>query len=136
MKTYVKRPSREDQLLAMESYEPLASVINELNSRNPEIEIEETGTIIKVPLSALKLLAQILKSTSEGKPVQIVPVATEMTTQAAADILGCSRPHLTKLLDKGEIPHEKVGRHRRVRFEDVMSYKSKMRATVKNYWPN
>jgi len=124
-------PSREEQAVAMENYKPLAAILEQLQSAAPEIEIEETGQVIQVPLKALKLLGQILKATSEGKPVQIMPVATEMTTQAAADLLGCSRPHITKLLDSGEIPFEKVGRHRRVRFEDIMQFKEKMKMNRK-----
>ena len=54
-----------------------------------------------------------------------------MTTQAAADILGCSRPHLVKLLEQGEISYTKIGKHRRVRFEDVMNYKGRMKAKQK-----
>ena len=34
-----------------------------------------------------------------------------------------SRPFLIKLLDQKAIPHRKVGRHRRIRMEDVMAYK-------------
>ena len=82
---------------------------------------------IKIPLSALKLLATILKETSRGRPVSIVPVATELTTQAAAEILGCSRPHIIKLLDSGTIQFVKIGKHRRVKYEDVVSYKMQMK---------
>ena len=35
-----------------------------------------------------------------------------------------SRPFLIKLLEEGAIPHRKVGKHRRVRMEDVMYYKA------------
>ena len=43
-------------------------------------------------------------------------------------MLGCSRPHVIKLLESGEIKFTKVGKHRRIRYEDVVSYKSKMKA--------
>lgn len=112
----------------MESYNALAEVLEGLRKDNPEIEIEETREKIRIPLNALKLLAKILKVTSQGKPISIVPIATEMTTQAAADLLGCSRPHLIKLLEEGEIEYTKIGKHRRVKFEDVMAYKKKMKA--------
>lgn len=36
-----------------------------------------------------------------------------------------SRPHLTKLLDRGDIHHEKVGRHRRVKAKDLFDYKDR-----------
>ena len=115
----------------MESYRTLAQAIDHLHTENPEIEIEETKDKIRIPLNALKLLVKILKVTSQGKPISIVPIAAEMTTQAAADLLGCSRPHLVKLLEEGEIPFLKVGRHRRVKFEDVVGYKKRMKEKQK-----
>jgi excisionase family DNA binding protein len=122
----INRPTKEEQIIALKSYDALSTVLNELQTNNPEIEIEETQGKIKVPLKTLKLLAKILKATSQGKPVSIVPIATEMTTQAAAEILGCSRPHLVKLLEEGKIPFTKVGKHRRLRYDDVASYRDKM----------
>ncbi|MEM6726560.1 MAG: excisionase, partial [Bacteroidota bacterium] len=64
----------------MESYQTLVGVLENLQVEHPEIEIEETSEKIQVPLKALKLFAQILKVTSQGKPISIVPIATEMTT--------------------------------------------------------
>ena len=123
----IERPSKAEQIAAMESYNALAETLKQLQSENPEIEIEETEERIKIPLRALKLLAKILEATSQGKLVSLVPIATEMTTQAAAELLGCSRPHLVKLLEEGHIAFTKVGRHRRVKFEDVMAYKNSMK---------
>ena len=127
-----RKPSKEEQILAMKSYDALAAVLEGLKSKNPEIEIEETEEKIKIPLHALKLLAKILKATSQGKTISVVPIATEMTTQAAAEFLGCSRPHLVKLLEEGKIAFTKVGKHRRVQFEDVANYRKKMKSRQKN----
>lgn len=124
----IRRPTKEEQEVALKSYKTLAKALGELHSKNPEIEIEETGKKIRIPLSALKLLAKILEVTGQGKPISIVPLATEMTTQSAAETLSCSRPHLIKLLESGAIPFTKVGRHRRIKFEDIITYKSKMKA--------
>ena len=124
---FIKRPSKDEQKAALESYDALASMLLEINDKYPEIEIEETKEKIRIPLNILKLLAKILKETSMGHPVSIVPVATELTTQAAAEIIGCSRPHLVKLLERGEIKFTKVGKHRRIRYEDVVKYKRKMK---------
>lgn len=111
----------------MESYNALTATLEELRSNNPEIEIEETEERIKIPIKALKLLAEILRVTGQGKPISIVPIAAEMTTQSAADFLGCSRPHFVKLLEKGAIPFVKIGKHRRVKYEDVLSYRDQMK---------
>ncbi len=123
----IRKPSKHDQKIASESYSALASVIEQINSDQPEIEIEETNDKIKIPLSALKLLGDILKAMGQGKLISIVPIATEVTTQAAAEILGCSRPHLVKLLEEGKITFTKIGKHRRIKFEDIMKYKKQMK---------
>lgn len=127
----LSKPSKIDQQIANESYDALASVIEQLQSEQPEIEIEETHERIKIPLSALKLLGEILKAMGQGKLISIVPVATEVTTQAAAEMLGCSRPHLVKLLEDGKITYTKVGKHRRIRYDDVMQYRKNMKAQQK-----
>lgn len=129
----INKPSKDEQKLAMKSYDALASVIDNLNLVNPEIEIEETQERIKIPLSALKFLGEILKAMGQGKPFSLVPIATEVTTQKAAEILGCSRPHLVKLLESGEIDFTKIGKHRRIKFEDVTEYKKTMKANQKQH---
>jgi len=129
----INKPSKDEQKVAIASYDALASVLKELKSKNPEIEIEETQERIKIPLSALKLLGEIIEAMSKGKPFSLVPIATEVTTQKAAEILGCSRPHFVKLLEEGKIEFTKVGKHRRVKFEDVMAYKKEMKAIQKKH---
>ncbi|KPQ12984.1 MAG: toxin-antitoxin system antidote component [Algoriphagus marincola HL-49] len=124
----IKRPTKEEQKAALKSYDALASTLEQIHSDYPEIEIEETNERIKIPLNALKLLAKILKETSQGRPISIVPIATEITTQAAAELLGCSRPHLIKLLEKGEIKFTKVGKHRRIKYQDVIEYQKQLKA--------
>jgi excisionase family DNA binding protein len=125
----VKKPSKEEQQVALESYNALDAVLNHISSQNPEIEIEETKEKIRIPIHALRLLSKILQVTAQGKPVSIVPQAMELTTQSAADFLGCSRPHLVKLLEGGLIAYTLVGRHRRVKFDDLQKYKKSMKAT-------
>lgn len=127
----VTRASKEERIAARESYSVLTDALREIKGDKTEIEIEETGERIKLPSKALELLNVILKAMGEGTPFSIIPEATEVTTQQAAEMLGCSRPHIVKLLEEGTIPFVKVGRHRRIRLEDVMKYKQQMKALQK-----
>ncbi len=50
----------------------------------------------------------------------------ELTSVEAADVLNVSRPFLIKLLEDNVLPHRKVGKHGRVRMEDVLAYRAKI----------
>jgi len=126
-----KRPTKREREIAQLSYQALSNTLAQLNTEKVDIEIEGSNDKIVLPLSALKFLEEILKNMSQGEIISIVPVATEVTTQKAAEILGCSRPHLIKILEEGKIPFTKVGRHRRIMFEDVVAYKRKMKEEQK-----
>lgn len=126
-----RKPSKSEQKVARDSYPAVLSVLSHIDGEETEIEIEENKERIKIPSRALELLSDILKAMSEGVPISIVPIVTEVTTQKAAEILGCSRPYLIKLLEEGQIPFVKVGKHRRIKFEDVVSYKQKMKKEQK-----
>ncbi|MFN0166545.1 MAG: excisionase family DNA-binding protein [Bryobacteraceae bacterium] len=78
---------------------------------------------IELPIGAVGLLLDILDAMAAGRGVTILPENSELTTVQAARALNVSRPFLIKLLDEGALPHRKVGRHRRIRIEDVMAYK-------------
>jgi excisionase family DNA binding protein len=72
-----------------------------------------------------------LKATAKGKQVAVTPKSDFLTTQAAADWLGCSRPHLVKLLNENALPCTFVGKHRRIAWDDLRSYKKLLRVQQK-----
>jgi len=81
------------------------------------------GVHIPLPDPIFHLLVRTVRAMQEGKIITLVPENEALTTQAAADFLGVSRPFLVGLLEKGEIPYHAVGAHRRVEFKDVAAYR-------------
>ena len=79
---------------------------------------------IELPAGAVDLLMHVLEAFAAGRGVILIPENAELTTVQAAEVLNVSRPYLIKLLEVKAIPHRKVGKHRRVRMEDVMAYKA------------
>lgn len=83
------------------------------------------GQEFPMPASMYEVLHRAVHQLAAGLAVSIVPVGTQLSTQQAADLLGVSRPHVVKLLDSGEIPHTKVGKHRRVLLTDLLAYRDR-----------
>lgn len=118
-------PDDKEVAAALESRRQLAGFLStHLETQRIQIfDQEQRPHTVQLPASALRLLDEILSELAMGNAVRIVPVHAELSTQEGADLLNVSRPHLVKLLDQNVIAHTKVGRHRRVKFADIMAYK-------------
>ena len=124
-------PTSEEVTLARESGRALSACLQTRADTRQIKVFDDQGAAhsICVPVSALRLLVDILTEIGAGNAVNIVPIHAELTTQDAADVLQVSRPFLVQLLERGDIPFRRVGTHRRVRYQDVMTYKEKIDAS-------
>lgn len=86
------------------------------------------GTLVRLPPAVYDVLVQVIMAMRAGRAITIAPLAQRLTTQEAADLLGISRPTLVKLLEEGKIPFEQPGRHRRIRLDELLSYRDRRRA--------
>ncbi|MBI1353438.1 MAG: helix-turn-helix domain-containing protein [Acidobacteria bacterium] len=77
----------------------------------------------EIPADVYQLFVRVLEHLERKQAVSIVPYRDELTTQTAADLLSMSRQHFVRLLDAEELPHHKVGAHRRVYLKDLLAYK-------------
>ena len=123
----LKQPTEHDTLLAQVSSHQLTRLLpNRTEIPFQFVETDLQQETIRLPATAVRLLRDILSEMAEGSAVTLIPVHAELTTQKAAGFLNVSRPFLVNLLDSGEIPFRKVGTHRRVRFEDLKTYKNQI----------
>ncbi len=116
-------PSETDVHLAKETSRLLAPRTRSTTPLSVRVVGARKDDTLRIPASAVKMLVRILEEMARGNAVTLIPVHAELTTQEAADVLNISRPSLIQLLDEGRIEYRKVGTHRRVRFESLMSYK-------------
>ena len=121
-------PTAEEVAIARESGRALSAYL-QTRAETQQIEIvDDKGAAhpVRMPVSALRLLVNVLTEIGEGNAVSIIPIHAELTTQETADVLNVSRPFLIQLLERGDIPFHKIGTHRRVRYLDVIAYKDRI----------
>jgi excisionase family DNA binding protein len=85
--------------------------------------LDKSGRAIALPKSVYEALQCLVSMMMAGQSVAILSQSSYLSCQQASEILGCSRPHLYSLLDKGTLAYIKVGRHRRIQLADVLAYK-------------
>jgi excisionase family DNA binding protein len=82
------------------------------------------GRTQRLPDSLYAFLVQLIAALQAGESVSIFQNHASLTTVEAANMLGVSRQFLVKLLEAGQIPHFKVGTHRRIYMRDLLKYRA------------
>ncbi|WP_343714032.1 excisionase family DNA-binding protein [Inquilinus sp.] len=112
-----------EAVIAKEAARKLGPIAKE----NQNIKIAITGVeggnvIVPLPARAVVLISELLSAMAKRVPFSVIPHDAEFTTQETADFLNVSRPYVVGLIDKGTLPARLVGRHRRVKFSDILTY--------------
>lgn len=108
----------------------LLEVLRARGHRVPEARarlVSADGRSSPLPDGLHDILVKALEALASGYAITIAPQHTTLTTQQAADMLGVSRPTLTKLLDEGRIPYERPNSHRRIKLADLLEYQQQRR---------
>jgi excisionase family DNA binding protein len=89
--------------------------------------VAPSGERLAIPPELFEVLRTVVAAMAEGQAVTLAPLHQALTTQEAADLLNISRPTLIKLLDRGEMPYHRPGRHRRILLRDVLAFQARRR---------
>lgn len=116
-------PTERESIIARTSKQLLSRYAREDQPLTLRVIDADHDEPLELPAGAVTLLLDILGAMASGQGVTLIPEDAELTSVQAADILHVSRPFLIKLLEAGQIPYRRVGKHRRIRMEDVMNYK-------------
>lgn len=85
--------------------------------RSPTKVVVGDGEPVELPIESLKTLHKVIHALAAGNEALL-------TTTEAADLLGVSRPYLTRLLKSGKLPYRKKGNRHLVSAEALERYKA------------
>lgn len=122
-RTYVAADADEDLYRA---FAEALKAVPEATIHRPAL-VSADGTEVPLPRELHHVLLQVAQALQAGMGVNVAPLNATLTTQEAADYLGVSRPTVVRLLDAGEIPMTRPGRHRYVRLVDLIEYADRVR---------
>ncbi len=103
----------------------LAKLQDVINGDERPVLLGREGAHVEIPEPLFHVLTKAVRLMASGQAVTLLSENEEFTTQAAADYLGMSRPHLIKLLEQGELPFHFVGTHRRIYLKDLKEFEAK-----------
>jgi excisionase family DNA binding protein len=85
------------------------------------------GHDILLPESLTRFVVAAVHDLAAGHAVLALPVETRLTPAETAQLLGYSRPFVSRLLDEGDIPsaHLPGSTHRTVRLADVLEFQAR-----------
>lgn len=83
------------------------------------------GARIDLPSSVHEILVRIFEKMQEGKAFAVLPLTEELSTQAAADLLGVSRQFFVRECEAHKVPFHCTGTHRRVLLKDLLDYQKR-----------
>jgi len=98
--------------------------------QNVSLVVDGAGETV-LPDAVVRALRDAAAALARSGGAAVASADVELTTQEAADLLRVSRPHLIKLLDRGDLPHHRTSEdtkaHRRVLAADVRAYDERRR---------
>lgn len=101
------------------------AVLDVLQADRVELSSEARTVVLSGELR--EVLVHAATALSHDKAVHVTPADRQLTTQQAADLLGVSRPTLVAIIDRGELPCERISSHRRIRMDDLLAYRARRR---------
>ncbi len=129
VRTYVPDDRRDAQIV------DFVRALEAAGGSAPDVRpvlVSADGARFELPEAMYEVLRQVADALASGMGVTVAPMNAMLTTQEAADLLGVARPTLVRILERGEIPMDKPGRHRFVRLQDLVAYQARQREQTRS----
>ena len=107
--------------------EPEALALARVLQADRDVTVFVDGTVHRLTPAAVDAVVDLLHRLSRGDAVTVSSVAELLTTSQAAELAGISHTYLRNMTDRGEIPVQYRGSHRRSRRDHIMAWRQTQR---------
>ncbi|MEJ4100845.1 helix-turn-helix domain-containing protein [Corynebacterium mastitidis] len=111
-------------LLTPEERRSAAQYITALGGDASDLQTPEGKSL---PPEIKNVIVRVFHAIKEGAPISISTLPKEVTTTAAAAMLGITRPTLMKHVRNGRISAHMVGSHHRLFSSDVLAFREELK---------
>lgn len=122
MSALVGSADRDVLLAEQRELQQAQQLLSQLPERGARFSVlGESGEATRqIPAELSTIIARVVQAVARGGTVTVSAMPKELTTTAAAKLLGVSRPTLMRMINAGQLPSHKVGSHTRLRTADVL----------------
>jgi excisionase family DNA binding protein len=96
-------------------------------SRSKMVDVSIGSATYSIPPSEALAIKRLAIGLARGKPLRLVLVDEEVTTEKAAEVLNVSRPYVIKLTEQGVLSVRLTGNRRMIPLKEVTTLRDKMR---------
>lgn len=114
-------PSRSNLLASPAAQRQATTLKDRIDDLSGDVTDRIAGTEIGPDIQ--EIIHQVIAVLADGGSVTIGGMPDVITTTTAAGLLGMSRPTLMKLVRSGELSSVQVGRHTRLKRDDVLAFR-------------
>ncbi len=130
MDTMIANPPDQERAAIVRFVDTFQSVLERADAAETKADAPAHACLIapgeepiEIPEAIYGVLRDVARILKAGDAIRIESLHKRLTTTQAADLLGVSRQYLTRIIDRNEIPCERVNRHRRLLLGDVIAYR-------------
>lgn len=116
--------SGHDVLIGREQHEEAQRIVEQTRDcKRLSFSVSlEDGSQVEVPQAFSRIIEQVIHTAASGGRMSFLAMPEELSTSAAANMLGVSRPTLMKFIAEGQIASRKEGSHARLKTDDVIEF--------------
>jgi len=97
-------------------------LIEDAKALRRALSVEGDEVVVSLSRETAEFMALVADAKAHGREVVFCRVPDELSPEEAARMLGVSRPHVRKLMERGDLPFRMVGSHHRIPLADLRHY--------------